>query len=248
MQLLYVILLSLVFALNANAGVFWRYNTSGAAALFDSGTDVLASLTSNPPFPCTEIFVGVHWAETSGTDFTVTTTYDGVAMTEIADTGFGPFLNVFKLANPNRGSVGIVSTFAGATGTGIATVISVLCYTGAASTEGVTNANGTSTTPSVTISTLTTGSAGAAFFTIDAVAGASTPTVGSGETQRVNRTAGTVPAANAIRALVSTQDMGGDGVMNYTLSASRTWYESAFGVTAGAKPVGVIGVGQVSAP
>lgn len=229
-------------------GVFWRYNTSGAPTLFDSGVDIAASQSSAPGKPLSIVFVGVHWAETSGTDNVVTATYGGVAMTEIADTGSAPFLNVFMLVNPPKGTQSVGALWAGASGLGIVAVISVVGYTGSVSTEGITNTVATSTTPSATISPYTTGSAGLSFYTIDAVAGASTPTVGSGETQRVNRTAGTVPAANAIRALVSTQDMGGDGVMNYTLSASRTWYETAIGVKSGGGCVGTISGGMVPSP
>jgi len=191
------------------------------------------------------LFVGVHWGESLGLDFNITCTYAGVDMTEIANEGFGPFLNVFVIYKPDKGTKRLECIWESASGFGVAARLSVIGFTGTVSNGTVATNNGSSTTPSVS-ATLSSGAAGIGFYTVDLAAGASTATVGSGETSRVNASQGS--GTNATRALVSTQDMGGDGVINWSLSASRTWYGVAFGINADGGDASIISNGMMKGP
>ena len=124
--------------------------------------------------------------------------------------------SLFKLAAPLVGTADIVAVF-GHSMDGI--VMGATNWTGVYQSEVLRNsasANGSSTTPSVTVSSATND------VVVDCVAvlegSASTATVGSGQTQRWNANAGT-----AVKGAGSHEAGAASVVMDWSLDASKAW-------------------------
>lgn len=162
----------------------------------------------------------VGWSTSSSNGFCTGVTYNGVAMTLIADSGFSTAndrATIWRLVNPATGAHNIVASFNGAGAMAMAVVGE--SYTDAHQTvsEGApATAVGNNAAPTVTATCATSD------FCIDAVAiGAAvtaTMTADTGRTQTHNSS-----ADGEVKATSRDVSPGASEVMDWSLSAGATW-------------------------
>lgn len=195
----------------------------------DDGTDVSCSVSLTPTggapsYSIFAVYAGINLAP----GYVITANYGGNALTAISQTdGGGGSLATFYLENAPTGTQTFSCIFLGGTGDTIAGHVAISNYSSAELGSSSAGGGNTDTTPSLTVSPAASSEC-IGFYVAEIWSGsATTATIGAGETSRINTTAGTL-SVNRIRVLCSTQAAGGDGVINWTLAASRTWYGQAF--------------------
>lgn len=204
-------------------GGFLRSFSTSAVTVQDDLINKLATPSITPTLWADKMYVAVHWYSTPATTYTVTADYNGTPMTSVGSVGTSPFVDVFELDTPARGTNTLTITWVNASGsTTIVARISVLFVSGVKTTRGIATGTGSSSTPSITIGAAgNTADLKIGFFTVNLSGGTTTATVGTGDTSQGNITFGS--GATLQRLLCSTQDMGGDGVLDWTLAASKPW-------------------------
>ena len=210
------------------------FNSSLSGTIVDGGTDITSSVSFTPTGTPAVVFLCVSAGMSAGGGAAMSATYGGVAMDKLLQQdGLLSSTTVFMLRNPPTGTQSTVVTFAGATGQTISTRHTILCYTGADLGVG-SNAGGLAadTAPSLTVNPAPPASSNSfGVFTVEMFSGtAHTATVGTGETSRANTVIGTL-SINRVRALVSTQGLSGDGIINWTLSGARDWWGQVWEVS-----------------
>jgi hypothetical protein len=210
------------------------------AVAFDAQTEAhtdggaYPSFTHTPVGTPTAILVTIHQYLRGGINCDITSvTYNGVALTMEARASFGtsegdPRSEVWSLPNPASGAQ-TVATNVGTSTTSYFQVYATT-FTGSDTTTACTSANGatgTSTTPSVTISSQS------GDLVIDAMTQASagaTITVGAGQTQKYNVSA----ILGTMRDCGSTEGGASSVVMDWSSSANVKWANAGASVkTAG---------------
>lgn len=197
------------------------------------------SFTHTPVGTPTLILAACIVKDTTGVLNPVTgITYNGVAMTplgslDINDPTIIPARHtafaLFALFNPPAGAQTVVASWTNSLTVGavcestswLGTSLIQALTLGA---TGTTQVNTPDTTPSITLSGYKSTSLLFGALGVDhgsTVANAAT--VGAGETQRYNLVTGSGAALNRVKNAGSSQDPGGDGVLNWNLASTAIW-------------------------
>lgn len=214
-----------------------REYTGGAklSSFFDDGTDQSVSVNLTPTGSAPTItFLCVYAGINVAPGYPISCVYGGVAGTLLTQTdGSASGLAVFYILNAPTGTQTFTALFSGAGGGAdtIAAHVAISNYSGGELGASSAAGNGSSTTPSLTVSPAATSECIGFFLAQILTGSATTATVGAGETSRINTTTGTL-SVNRVRVLCSTQAAGGDGVVNWTLAASRDWYGQVYEIAA----------------
>ena len=214
------------------AGMMLFASVSEAAIAIDatsSGTGTTSPITvSHPTGSGTNrlMLVGISGARSSGTVAVSGVTYGGVALSLVGTQAYAAYQKIwiYQLVAPATGTADVVVTFSTAPNGGA--VVGVVTFTGVNQSTPLgtfVSAQGTSTTPSVNVSSAT----GELVF--DTVNHYWPLTVGANQTQRWNTGSGNIYGAG------STESGAATVTMSWTASGSDTWAIGAVPI----KPVGL---------
>jgi hypothetical protein len=172
------------------------------------------------------MLVGVSYRETLGTDVITGITYNGVALTFIAQGVAGG--EIWGLLNPDSGTHNIVITWDGSGGKGCVAGAVTAYNVDQATPLGTAVVNGDTST-AATVSVLNTDASGLVFahlFVDHVITTTVTATLGgdAGATSQWNSTTGSTLDLTRIKGAGSTNaGAGGTRVMAWTLGVSKAW-------------------------
>jgi hypothetical protein len=209
---------------------FYDYIVSGDVIAFDAETHTSTTAsTSTLSWSHAAsgdnriVLVGIAWQETTGLETLDSVTYDGEPMTLISSSSL---VQIYALVNPPTGSKTVLATWSGGGAKGV--------VAGAASFSqvdpetpfalAIAKANANTASATVTFNRTQPNSMFADFLAVNTVPASATATVGGGQTQMWNASAGSVPASTRTTGAASYAKKLTDSVtMSWSLSHSDPW-------------------------